>query len=52
MIHLRNEIDKAYVARVKGVANKDNSAPWPVDLRLMARNQASCLWNPQSGSSY
>ncbi len=26
-------------------------SPPLVDLRLMARNQASCLWNPQSGSS-
>lgn len=27
MIHPRNEIDKVYVARVKGIANKDNLRP-------------------------
>ncbi len=27
MIHPRNEIDNVYVARVKGVANKDNLRP-------------------------
>ena len=28
MIHPRNDIDKVYVARVKGVANKDNLPPF------------------------
>ena len=27
MIHPRNEIDKVYVARVKGIANKENLRP-------------------------
>ncbi|CJG74684.1 ribosomal large subunit pseudouridine synthase B [Streptococcus pneumoniae] len=34
MIHPRNEIDKVYVARVKGVANKDNLRPLTRGLEI------------------
>ena len=37
MIHPRNEIDKVYVARVKGVANKDNLRPLTRGLEIMVR---------------
>ena len=36
MIHPRNEIDKVYVARVKGVANKDNLRPLTRGLEIDA----------------
>ena len=57
MIHPRNEIDKVYVARVKGVANKDNLRPLdPVVLRLMARKPSQLFmkfskWDPSQNRS-
>ena len=34
MIHPRNEIDKVYVARVKGIANKENLRPLTRGLEI------------------
>ena len=51
MIHPRNEIDKVYVARVKGIANKENLRPLTRGVEIDGKKTKPAVYeNSQSRS--